>query len=311
MSTFILTKQEKKSIINKVMESYQSVTLSEVKTNINIKSEIHLNFKFYSEVKQGFINENKTNITEIDGFFGGILSIFGNIKDFLSGVKVIKNIAEWIKDKLNKLADYLKKFITDYVPKGETILKGGKNIADWTTNFIKKIYKTLTWPGLAKLFAMIRYRTFSPSEEQKKCMALAAQKAYRWILITLLAAFIIKILLITYPVIQSAAAIQASAPSLIAMFTPIKSALVSAGVKGVFAKLFSITSASMKVEDLKKLSKEIENEEATAKAGELDSFSEAWNKCPLSKSDKKNVDDVNTDINKRMGDMSKNMASFR
>jgi hypothetical protein len=310
----ILTKQEKKSIINKVMESYQNITLSEVKTNNNIRSEIQLNFKFYNEVKKGFINENKTNILEIGGVLGGILGVLGNIKDFLSGLKLVKDGTAIIKKILATVFNKIKGLIEKYIPGGEVILKGAKYVAEKITSGIKWLYETLSYKGLAKLFAMIRYRTLMPSDEQKECMVLAAQKAYRWILISLLAAFAIK----TLPLIATAftttaatsATLSAGFPLAIA-FAPIKTALASAGVKTIFTKLFSIGSAIMKKEDYDKLSKEIEAEEATAKAGELDTIGEAWNKCPLSKADQKNVDNVNKDVSKRMGDMSKNMAMMR
>jgi hypothetical protein len=310
----ILTKQQKKSIINKVMESYQNITLSEVKTNNNIRSEIQLNLKFYNEVKKGFINENKTNILEIGGVFGGILSVLGNIKDFLSGLKLVKDSTTIIKKILATVFSKIRGVVEKYIPGSELILKGAKYVAEKITAGIKWLYETLSYKGLAKLFAMIRYRTLMPSDEQKECMVLAAQKAYRWILIGFLAAFAIKMLPLIGTVLAtagtSATILQAGFPLAIA-FAPIKSALVSAGVKTIFAKLFSVGSAVMKKEDYNKLSKEIETEEATAKAGELDTIGEAWNKCPLSKADQKSVDNVDKDVSKRMGDMSKNMAMMR
>ena len=236
----ILNKQEKKFIINKVMESYQNITLSEVKTNNNIRSEIQLNLKFYNEVKKGFINENKTNILEIGGVFGGILSVLGNIKDFLSGLKLVKNSVDIIKKILATVFSKIKGVIEKFIPGGELILKGAQYVADKITEGIKWLYKTLSYKGLAKLFAMIRYRTLMPSDEQKECMVLAAQKAYRWIIIGLLAAFAIKMLPLIGATLAtagtSAAALQAGFPLAIA-FAPIKSALASAGIKTIFAKL--------------------------------------------------------------------------
>jgi hypothetical protein len=57
----------------------------------------------------------------------------------------------------------------------------------------------------------------------------------------------------------------------------------------------------MKVDQAKKLEKEIEAEEATAKAGELDGFNEAWNSCPLSgQTDSPFGDYYNTEESLRM-----------
>jgi len=116
-----LTIKEKKLIIYKIMESYQGTTLSEVKNNTNIKSEIKLNFQFYNEVKKGFLNERKNNILEIEGVFGSILGVLGSIKDFLTGNKIIKNISEWIKNLLekikNKLNPLAEKYAVLYVAK--------------------------------------------------------------------------------------------------------------------------------------------------------------------------------------------------
>jgi hypothetical protein len=273
----ILTRTEQKSVLRMVIESSQDITLAEVKSNQNIREEIKLNLKFYNEVKKGFLNENKSNILEAEGILSSILSVIGNIKDFITSTKLGKNVVGWVKNFITKFVEKFKNVIINYIPGGETILKGAKYITEAIGKFFKWIYNTITEKGLAKLFAMVRYRTFSPTEEQKDCMLLAAKKAYKWILITLVAAFIIKILIVAVPLLfKAGVAIKVGLP-LATTFAPFKAILFNLGFKSIFSTYSTIT----KVDQAEKLEKEIESEEATAKAGELDSFNEAWNKCPL------------------------------
>jgi hypothetical protein len=273
----ILTRTEQKSVLRMVIESYQGITLAEAKSNPDIKKKMKLNLKFYNEVKKGFLNEDKSNILEAEGILSSILSVIGNIKNFITSTKLGKNVVEWVKNFITKFVEKFKNVIINYIPGGETILKGAKYITEAIGKFFKWIYNTITEKGLAKLFAMVRYRTFSPTEEQKNCMLLAAKKAYKWILITLVAAFIIKILIVAVPLLfKAGVAIKVGLP-LATTFAPFKAILFNLGFKSIFSTYSTIT----KVDQAEKLEKEIESEEATAKAGELDSFNEAWNKCPL------------------------------
>jgi hypothetical protein len=273
----ILTRTEQKSVLRMVIESYQGITLAEVKSNQNIREEIKLNLKFYNEVKKGFLNENKSNILEAEGILSSILSVIGNIKDFITSTKIGKNVVGWVKNFVTKFVEKFKNIVINYIPGGEIVLKGGKDLIEAISKFFKWMYNTITEKGLAKLFAMVRYRTFSPTEEQKDCMLLAAKKAYKWILITLVAAFIIKILIVAVPLLfKAGVAIKVGLP-LATTFAPFKAILFNLGFKSIFSTYSTIT----KVDQAEKLEKEIESEEATAKAGELDSFNEAWNKCPL------------------------------
>jgi hypothetical protein len=273
----ILTRTEQKSVLRMVIESSQDITLAEVKSNQNIREEIKLNLKFYNEVKKGFLNENKSNILEAEGILSSILSVIGNIKDFITSTKIGKNVVRWVKNFVTKFVEKFKNIVINYIPGGEIVLKGGKDLIEAISKFFKWMYNTITEKGLAKLFAMVRYRTFSPTEEQKDCMLLAAKKAYKWILITLVAAFIIKILIVAVPLLfKAGVAIKVGLP-LATTFAPFKAILFNLGFKSIFSTYSTIT----KVDQAEKLEKEIESEEATAKAGELDSFNEAWNKCPL------------------------------
>ena len=277
----VLTKEEQKSVLRMVMESHQGITISEAKSNQDIREEIKSNLKFYNKVKEGFLNETKSNILEVEGVLASITAVLGNIKDFLTASKIGKNVAEWVKNFVNKFAEKFKNIVISYVPGGETILKGAKYITDAVSKFFKWLYATISEEGLAKFFAMIRYQTFSPTEEQKECMLLAAQKTYKWILITLVAAFIIKIIIASYPLMSvTVGALKAGLP-LGAALVPFKSVLASLGFKSLLKISSSTISTALKADQAKKLEKEIESEDATAKAGELDNFNEAWNMCPL------------------------------
>lgn len=275
----ILTLKEKKNIVKKVLEGYQGITISEVRTNQNIKKEIKLNLIFYNEIKKGFLNETKSNIVEVEGVGGAILQALGTVKDILSGFKVVKDISNWIKEFILKVVNKFKNIIVNYVPGGEKGLESIKKFTDGTTKFTKWLYDNFSYKGLAKLFAMIRYQNLSPTEEQKQCMELAAQKAYKVILITLITAFIVKVVIAIIPLAATATtAVQAGAPLLVAL-APIKPLLLKIGL----GKVWSLISTSMKIKDVQELNDKIETEEKTAKEGELDSFREAWNKCPLPK----------------------------
>ena len=274
-----LTLKEKKNIVKKVFEGYQGITISEVKTNQSIKKEIKSNLRFYNEVKKGFLNETKSNIIEVEGAVGAILQALGSVKNILSGLKVVKDITSWIKDVISKIINKFKDIIVNYVPGGEKGLENIKKFTDSANKLIKWIYDTFSVKGLAKLFAMVRYGPFNPTDEQKQCMELAAQKAYKVILIGLITAFIIKVAIVIIPLAATAAtSVQAGAPLVVAL-APIKPILAKIGL----GKVWSLISAGMKVKDVKELSDKIEAEEKQAKEGELDSFKEAWNKCPLPK----------------------------
>ena len=50
----MLTKEEKINIAKFVMESYQGITITEAKSNNNIREEIQMNFKYYTAIKEIF-----------------------------------------------------------------------------------------------------------------------------------------------------------------------------------------------------------------------------------------------------------------
>ena len=280
-----LTREEQKSVLRMVMESYQGVTLTEAKSNTDIREEMKLNLEFYNSLKEGFIKDSKSTLDEAAGMFGAVLGVLGNIKDFLTGTKVIKDITAWIQGLIQKLSEKLGPQIDKFVP--QKIQDFAKDGALAVEKFIKWLYNTLSYKGLAKLFAMIRYKTFKPTDEQKQCMELAAKKVYKWILITLVTAFVIKLAIIAIPMATasaSAAGTAAGTTQLAGWSTalkPIGALLVKVGHGSLFKGLFSAASAGIKAKDAKKISSDIKAKEKEAKDKEIGGFDNAWNYCAL------------------------------
>jgi len=286
-----LTREEQKSVVKMVMESHQGVTLSEAKTNEDIREEMKLNLEFYNSLKEGFTREGKTTLDEATGMFGTVLSVLGNIKDFLTGTKVIKDIVSWVQGLIQKLSEKLGPKIDQFIPqKIQDLAKDGVSAVE---KFVKWIYNTLSYKGLAKLFAMIRYKTIKPTDEQKQCMELAAKKVYKWILITLVVAFIIKFAMVAIPMaLKAAAASGTAATATTASTVPIQASFASSlkpigavlgklGHGSLFKGALSTASAAIKTKDASKISADIKAKEKEAKDKEIDGFKGAWNYCPL------------------------------
>ena len=280
-----LTREEQKSVLRMVIESHQGVTLTEAKSNTNIREEMKLNLEFYNSLKEGFIKDSKSTLDEAAGMFGAVLGVLGNIKDFLTGTKIVKDILAWINGVVNKLAEKLIPIIDKFIP--QKVQDLAKDAGNAVVNLVKWIYNTLSYKGLAKLFAMIRYKTIKPTDEQKQCMELAAKKVYKWILITLVAAFVIKLAVIAIPMISTATAATGAAASTtqLAGFStalkPIGALLVKVGHGSLFKGLFSAASAGLKAQDASKISADIKVKEKEAKDKEIDGFDSAWNYCAL------------------------------
>lgn len=281
-----LTREEQKNVLRMVMESHQGVTISEAKSNEDIREEMKLNLEFYNALKEGFIEDGKATLNEAAGMFSTVLGVLGNIKDFLTGTKVIKDITAWVQGVIQKLSEKLGPKIDQFIPqKIQDLAKDGVSAVE---KFVKWIYNTLSYKGLAKMFAMIRYKTIRPTDEQKQCMELAAKKVYKWILITLVIAFIIKFAMVAIPI-----AIKASAASSVAVTTstvqasfatslkPIGVILSKLGHGSLFKGALSTASAAIKTKDAKKISSDIKAKEQEAKDKEIDGFKDAWNYCPL------------------------------
>ena len=284
-----LTREEQKSVLRMVMESHQGVTLTEAKSNTDIREEMKLNLEFYNSLKEGFIKDGKSTLDEAAGMFGAVLGVLGNIKDFLTGTKVIKDITSWIQGLIQKLSEKLGPQIDKFVPqKIQDLAKDGVTAVE---KFVKWIYNTLSYKGFAKLFAMIRYRTWKPTDEQKQCMELAAKKVYKWILITLVIAFVIKFAMVAIPIAIKAAAASGTAATGTAATTaqasfatslkPIGAVLSKVGHGSLFKGALSTASAGIKAKDASKISADIEAKEKEAKDKEIDGFKGAWNYCAL------------------------------
>lgn len=280
-----LTREEQKSVLRMVMESHQGATLTEAKSNNDIRKEMKLNLEFYNSLKEGFIKDGKSTLDEAAGMFGAVLGVLGNIKDFLTGTKIVKDILAWINGVVNKLAEKLIPIIDKFIP--QKVQDLAKDAGNAVVNLVKWIYNTLSYKGLAKLFAMIRYKTIKPTDEQKQCMELAAKKVYKWILITLVAAFVIKLAVIAIPMISTSTAATGAAASTtqLAGFStalkPIGALLVKVGHGSLFKGLFSAASAGLKAQDASKISADIKVKEKEAKDKEIDGFDSAWNYCAL------------------------------
>jgi len=282
-----LTREEQKSVVKMVMESHQGITLSEAKTNEDIREEMKLNLEFYNSLKEDFLNEEKTNLEEAEGLVMTVLGALGSIKDYLTGLKVIKDITAWIQGLVQKLSEKLGPQIDKFIPqKIQDLAKDGVTAVE---KFVKWLYNTLSYKGLAKLFARIRYRKWrtKPTDEQIKCMELAAKKVYKWILITLVVAFVIKLAVIAIPMAtaSASAAGTAAGTTQLAGFSsslkPIGVLLAKAGHGSLFKGIFSAASAGIKAKDAKKISSDIKAKEQEAKDKEIDGFKGAWNYCPI------------------------------
>jgi len=289
-----LTREEQKSVVKMVMESHQGITLSEAKTNEDIREEMKLNLEFYNALKEDFLNEEKTNLEEASGMLMTFLGALGSIKDYLTGLKVIKDITAWVQGLVQKLSEKLGPQIDKFIPqKIQDLAKDGVTAVE---KFIKWLYNTLSYKGLAKLFARIRYRKFrtKPTDEQIKCMELAAKKVYKWILITLVVAFAIKLIILAWPTIVAAVAKTATTGAATSaasgstqlagfttMFKSLGAVLTKVGHGSLFKGVFSTISAGVKTKDASKISADIKAKEQEAKDKEIDGFKDAWNYCPL------------------------------
>jgi hypothetical protein len=252
-------------------------------------NEIQMNFEYYTAIKEIF-KLPKGTLAEGNV----ILSILGSVKDFMTGSDIVKDIVEWLQEKVSAIAKYFSSKMGPYIP--EPVKKGAEWVgkaAKKTSEWVKWILSSLTYPALARLFAMFKFRTLKPTQEQKDCMMMLAKKIYVTILITLVIAYLIKV---AGMAVVGKAVSQAS---IMPIFLPIKAAFTKAGVAGtakIFGpKFFSAYSAGKKTKSAVEKSKEIDTKEEKY---ELDSkgkgiiqsikdefteyrtgWKEAWNQC--------------------------------
>lgn len=263
----ILTFNEKRSIAKMVIES-NDVLITEARYDWDLRDEIVTNLKFYNAIKESFFANYKTaNIITED-----ILSALGGFKDLLTGIDIVKQFNEWLTKKLlPKLLNTVEKFIPGANEMGTRFVENVGKFIEW-------LKKTLSYDGISKLFAMMKYRTLKPTDEQKKCMLLAAKSAYRYILIALVTAFLIKISGYGVEAVDSMIT-QAS------VFKGFDNLLASAGVGKFIATLFGAYGSYTKADKARKLKSDIEKKRSELETQSLGSFSKDWGYC-----DNKNIE---------------------
>jgi len=276
-----LTREEQLQVVSMVLET-SNYTIAEAKTNQTIKEEIKLNLEFYTEVKKGFVNE-------AGGVLGTIMSVLGNIKDFLTGAKVVKDIISFIRGIIEKIGEKLKPLVEKYIPANlqKTVKATGEAIVfevDMFKALAQWLYKTLSPAGLAKLFAMIRYKTFRPSEEQKKCMLASATAVYRAVLIILVVAFLVKLGMALFAVATAKGIAGAALSGGIqkAGFVGLKPIFVKLGGGSAYKGVFSAFSAGVKAKDTNKLKSQLDSiKSEEVEGGVFEKINTYWNECPV------------------------------
>jgi hypothetical protein len=224
----MLTVEEKKKIIKKILkESYQGISLTEAKNSSNIKNNIKLNLEFYSNLKKRL---PKSSLDE--GFHTGnqyidiILNVIGNVKDFLTST----DLGKWFTNLINKIANKL-------FPSFE------KNPNDWTDKLNKGVKSFVQWLGpksIAYIIAVFKNRTIRPKKEMIDAQMSKASIVYKIILIILILVAFYKLWLFIAP-FYSAALAPTAAISL-------KSALITAGVKGFGLQGFNVLGLINKIQ---------------------------------------------------------------
>jgi hypothetical protein len=260
----VLTLQEKRSIAKYVIRSHYEGLLTESKSDRFVREDIKFNFKFYNALKESFSPQLRNDVVITED----LLTLLGNIKDLLTGVKFLDDIVKWISDKFIPL---LVSKIDKFIPKSVSDIT--QKLASYVKQFISWIESNLTYKGLSKIFAMIKYKTFSPNAEQLKCTELAAKSAYRYILMTLVAAFIIKI--VGYGGEQLIDAFTSDQVILGSM----DQLMASIGLGKVFATLFGTYGAATKAQKAVKLKKDIEMKRSQVQTDSMIKFKSDWAYC--------------------------------
>ena len=300
-----LTLEEQRAVVKMVMESsYKGVTLTEAKTNTNLKEEILLNLKFYNGYKQatGSINEAEGMPWLVSGI-KSVLSWLGNIKDYLTGTKIVKSITEFISEIWGKLKNWLAKQIDKFIPQKyqdiasltiEDFKDSIKGMGDLLKKAINFIADALSYKGLAWLLAALKDRTFYPSEEQKECLIPLAQSIMSLIYKILVYAFIAKVVLIIGLAVAGNPILGVPAGAawtsyILPVIAKIGGAKGAAWVK--YGKTAGSTlSAFSKGKDAKKyqkqvekISKEIDLEKENGEEKSKTTWGKLWNNCPKTK----------------------------
>ena len=282
----VLTKNDRKAIASMVIEeSYQGITLTEAKTNESLKEDIAENIIFYNDVKLVLLEEAKKQQRPLhEGVLKTILTLLGGFKDALTATKVGKDLTGWIRSRMSKFAGSVGKkvdnlFTSDQVNPGTDAKKLASKAADLFQSILSWLVKTFSYKGIAKLFAMIRYRKRPKdlTDKQINCMEPAAKKTVAAIYAILVIAFIAKIGLFAAPIIATGG-LPALQAAVIALVTK---AGVWGGAKLVAGKAFSAFSAMKKAEDAAKYVKQAKAGIGDGVGEALEGFDTAWNVCPL------------------------------
>ena len=282
----VLTKNDRKAIASMVIEeSYQGITLTEAKTNESLKEDIAENIVFYNDVKLILLEEAKKQQRPLhESVLKNILTFLGGIKDALTATKVGKDLTAWIRSRMSKFAESVGKkvdslFTSDQVNPGTDVKKAVSILANWFQSGLNWLVKTFSYKGIAKLFAIIRYRKRGKklTNEEIKCMEPAAKKTVAAIYAILVIAFIAKIGVFAAPIIAKGgfAALQTA---VIALVTK---AGIWGGAKLVASKAFGTFSAMTKATDAVKYAKQAKEGISDGVGEALEGFDAAWNTCAL------------------------------
>jgi hypothetical protein len=212
MGNIILSREEQKSIVNVILESYQDITLSEIKSNSNLKKEIQLNLKFYSGLKEVLLTDKKLKeaIHTGIGWFDGLIAGLGSIKDLLTST----DIGKWLAKKIHDLAN---KLISSFA----------KDPNDWTDKLKNAVTKFAKWLGpksIAYMFAAWKEKSFKPSKEAIDAQMEKATKIYKVLLVVLIIIAAIKLYLFVAPFFSAAVSANIS--------TALNTAIRHAGLSG-------------------------------------------------------------------------------
>lgn len=256
-----LTREEQLMVASMVVESH-NVSISEAKTNQQLKEDLKLNLEFYNGIKEegAVINE-------------GFLSIMGNIKDLWTAATKADGLFKVVYDRVTKIAQKYAPSISKYIP--SEIKEFGaamKDIANW-------LYKTLGYKGFAKGFAMVKYRTLKPSQEQINCLVPFAKIVISILYLVLVALFLIKLI----PIIAGAGAAAGAGTTVQAGFGPLTAVFKGLGSGNQAMGMFSAFSAYLKSKDARayaeQASEKINGEKDKAVKQLASNFKKSWNTC--------------------------------
>jgi hypothetical protein len=226
----ILTREEQKSVLRMVMESHQGITLSEAKSNQDIREEMKLNLEFYSGLKEVLLSDKKLKegIKTGIGWLDTVIGIIGGIKDLLTS----SDIGKWLSEKIKLISNRLFPSLS-------------KNPNDWTdkiSSFFKKIAEYLGPKSIAYFIAAFKKRSPKPGEEAIQAEMDKANKIYKAILIVLIAIAVVKLWMFIAPFYSAATSASASSALL--------GAVKTAGLGGISSGGFNILGLINKIKHL-------------------------------------------------------------